>query len=360
MVMAEMEPRRQTFVLKRGHYASPLDEVQPGVPELLGPLPDGIRLDRLGLARWLTQADHPLTSRVGVNRIWQQIFGTGIVKTTEDFGMQGQWPSHPELLDYLSVEFVRSGWDVKKLIRRIVTSATYRQSSAASAELVALDPENRLLARGPRYRLPAELIRDQALAVSELLNERIKGPSVYPYQPDGYYKEIVVGNDAPGTKWLLSEGADLYRRTMYTFWKRTAPHPALSAFDAPEREVCQLRRAPTNTPLQALVLLNDPTYLEAARKLAERAIRLDGDRRARIARMFELVTIRPPSSEELRILENEFEERLLQFSANQSDADALLHTGSSSYDQTIDAAELAAYTTIASIVLNLDETITRG
>jgi hypothetical protein len=240
-----------------------------------------------------------------------------------------------------------------------VTSATYRQSSRITPQLAAADPENRLFARGARYRMPSEMIRDQALAVSGLLEHRIGGASVYPYQPDGFYKDVVVGSDLPGTKWLQSEGSDLYRRTMYTFWKRTALHPALVAFDTPEREVCQLRRSRTNTPLQALVLLNDPTYLEAARKLAERAVTSVADQRGRILRIFELVTIRPPTSKEIDILESQYDERLAHFRSCPEKAVELLKIGKSPVDATINPEELAAYATIASVVLNLDEAVTK-
>jgi len=361
MVMAEMEPARPTHVLQRGDYASPRELVAPTVlEELLVPLPADAPRNRLGLARWLTRADHPLTARVAVNRIWQQLFGTGIVKTAEDFGVQGEWPSHPDLLDYLAVEFVESGWDMKLLVRSLVTSATYRQESGVTPALLQLDPENRLLARGPRFRLPAELIRDQALAVAGMLQPRIGGASVYPYQPEGIFKDVVVGADYPGTKWLLSEGADLYRRSLYTFWKRTLPHPALATFDAPEREFCLVRRSRTNTPLQALVLLNDPIYLEASRRLAESVMADETGQRARVARCFELVTARAPNEAELQILLGQLHSRLDHYHKHPDAAASLLEIGASTADDSLDPVELAAYTTIASILLNLDEAITKG
>jgi uncharacterized protein DUF1553 len=242
MVMEEAAPR-QTHILIHGGYNAPGEKVDAGVPEkLLGTWPEGAPKNRLGLAQWLTKPDHPLTSRVVVNRFWQQLFGQGLVKTSHNFGMQGEWPSHPELLDWLAVNFIDSGWNVKALMQQMVLSATYRQDSAASPEVIARDPENRLLARGPRVRLPAEIIRDQALQISGLLKNRLGGPSVYPYQPEGLYKGIVVAASYPGTKYVQSTGDDLYRRSLYTFWKRTVPHPTMSVFDARDREVCAARR----------------------------------------------------------------------------------------------------------------------
>ena len=278
--------------------------MEAGVPEeLLGAWPKDAPKNRLGLAKWLTNPDHPLTARVVVNRFWQQLFGQGIVKTSENFGLQGESPSHPELLDWLAREFVDSGWNVKALMKRIVLSSTYRQDSAASPELIARDPENRLLARGPRFRLPAEMIRDQALSISGLLKHRLGGPSVYPYQPPDLYKGMVVAADYPGTIYTESTGDDLYRRSLYTFWKRTVPHPTMTVFDAPDREFCIVRRTTTNTPLQALTLLNDPIFVEAARKLAERSIHDGGTRPTRaLAYMFRLATARAPDAAEREIL----------------------------------------------------------
>jgi hypothetical protein len=298
MVMQEMEKPRDTFVLVRGQYDKHGEQVTAGVPACLPPLPAGAPANRLGLARWLVDPSNPLTSRVIVNRFWQMLFGTGLVKTSEDFGSQGEPPSHPELLDWLAAEFLdgERPWDVKRLLRLMVTSATYRQSSAVTAERHERDPENRLLARGPRRRLQAEFIRDQALAVSGLLDPRIGGTSVSPYQPPGLWEELASRED--GANWTAqvyrqSHGPDLYRRTMYTFWKRTSPPPTLSTFDAPDRETCTVRRATTNTPLQALILLNDPTYVESSRKLAERMLREAGPSNAdRIAFAFRLAIAR--------------------------------------------------------------------
>jgi hypothetical protein len=301
-----------------------------------------------------------LTARVVVNRIWAQLFGTGIVKTLEDFGSQSEWPSHPELLDWLAREFAEGGWNVKALLKSLVLSATYRQSSAVSVELVARDPENRLLARGPRVRLPAELIRDQSLAVAGLLAPRIGGPSVYPYQPDKLYEGIVVDAPYPGTKWLQSQGEGLYRRSLYTFWKRTVPHPAMIAFDAPDREFCTVRRSRTNTPLQALTLWNEPGYLEAARQLGTKMLREGGtDDAARVMTAFRRATGRKPTTAETRVLTTALKRLRGDFVAHPEDAAKLLKVGASPVDSGIAPAELAAATSLASMILSLDETISK-
>ncbi len=269
MVMEDLPKPRETFVLKRGRYEMPdrSQKVEPGVPACLSPWPAGAPRNRLGLARWLVAPDNPLTARVAVNRFWQHYFGTGLVKTAENFGLQGEPPSHPELLDWLATGFVRGGWDVKAMQRLIVTSATYRQASKAEPALLQRDPDNRLLARGPRFRLPAEVVRDNALAVSGLLVEKVGGPSVKPYQPPGLWEQLAGG--AGEGPYVQDKAPGLYRRSLYVYRKRTVPHPALTTFDAPSREVCQVKRPRTNTPLQALELLNDVTYVEAARRLAE-------------------------------------------------------------------------------------------
>jgi len=362
MVMQEMPQPRPAFVLTRGHYNTPAEPVTAGVPAaLLGAWPAGAPRNRLGLARWLTRPEHPLTARVVVNRFWAQLFGTGIVKTLEDFGSQSEWPSHPELLDGLARDFVDGGWNVQALLKSLVLSATYRQSSAVSAALVARDPENRLLARGPRVRLPAELIRDQALAVSGLLTPRIGGPSVYPYQPEKLYEGLVVGAAYPGTKWGQGAESDLYRRSLYTFWKRTVPHPAMTTFDAPDREFCTVRRSRTNTPLQALILWNEPGYLESARRLATRMLRdAPGDDAARLSFGFQAATGRRPHSVEIAVLTRSFEKFRADFAAHPEDAAKLLGLGTSPMDPGIPAADLAAATSVASMILNLDETITKN
>jgi mono/diheme cytochrome c family protein len=370
MVMQEMPKRRDTFILVRGAYDKPGEKVQPDVPSVLPPLPDDAPRDRLTLARWLVDPAHPMVGRVTVNRFWQTVFGTGIVKTSEDFGSQGEPPSHPELLDWLAVEFTTpgdaraTGWDVKRLVRLIVTSATYCQRSSASPRLVARDPENRLLARGPRVRLPAELLRDQALAVSGLLNPEIGGESVSPYQPPGLWEELMSRSD--GKNWsaqvyVQSHGKDLYRRTMYTFWKRTSPPPSLATFDAPDRETCTVRRARTNTPLQALVLMNDPTYVEAARNLAGRVMAEAGPAPdARISLAFRLCAARRPTDDETAVLRETFEAELSHFRADRAAAAKLLSVGESPRNPRLDPAEHAAWTTVASVILNLDEVLNKN
>jgi hypothetical protein len=360
MVMGELKKPRETFVLARGDYRNQTEKVQPGVPAMLPPIEAGAPLNRLTLAKWLVQPGHPLTSRVAVNRFWQMYFGHGIVKTQEDFGVQGEPPVHPELLDWLATEFVGTGWDIRAMQRLIVTSATYRQSSKITPALLEKDPENRLLARGPRFRLPAEMIRDTALAVSGLLNDEIGGPSVLPYQPKGLWEELAFGDGYSAQTYEQSHGKDLYRRGMYTFWKRTAPPASLSTFDAPDREKCTGRRALTNTPLQALVLLNDPTYVEAARALAQRTL-LEGGKneKDRLVYAFRLATARKPTGKESGVLRKLLETELATFGRTPQAATKLLGVGESARDKRLNPAELAAWTTVASVILNLDETVTR-
>jgi len=374
MVMAEMAQPRDTFVHVRGEYDKLGEKVTAGVPAFLPPLPAGAPNNRLGLAQWLVDPGHPLTARVTVNRYWQMLFGTGLVKTAEDFGSQGELPSHPELLDWLAVEFQtpvpspgtegKQAWNVKALIKLLVMSATYRQASTVTAELQAKDPDNRLLARGPRHRLPAEFIRDQALAVSGLLNDQIGGASVSPYQPPGIWEELASradGKNWTAQEYVQSHGRDLYRRTMYTFWKRTAPPPSLVTFDAPDRETCVVRRARTNTPLQALVLMNDPTYVEASRKLAERILTEGGQTvEQRIAFAFRLATARQPRDRELEVLKTVLQRQQEVFRSQAEAAVKLLGVGEAPRDDKLDAAELAAWTMVASTILNLDETLTKG
>ena len=363
MVMSEMEKPRDTFMLVRGQYDKPGEKVTMGVPAALPPMPAGAPANRLGLAEWLVSPAQPLTSRVIVNRYWQMYFGTGLVKTVEDFGAQGEWPSHPELLDWLAVEFIKSGWDIKHMQRLIVTSATYRQASTLTPALEFKDPDNRLLARGPRFRLQAEFIRDEALAISGLLNDEIGGKSVSPYQPAGLWEELM--SRADGKNWtaqtyVQSHGPDLYRRTMYTFWKRTSPPPTLTTFDAPDRETCTVRRQRTNTPLQALVLMNDPTYIEASRKLAERLMKEAKSDKDRVTLAYRLAMSRAPKAEEIKVLLKLYEEQLKAYRANDQAATKLLGVGESGRNESLNPAELAAWTVVASTVLNLDETVTKG
>jgi hypothetical protein len=369
MVMADLPVPRPSAVLVRGAYDAMGDEVEPGAMEsLLVAWPDGAPRNRLGLAKWFTRPDHPLTARVVVNRWWARLFGTGLVKTVEDFGSQGEWPSHPELLDRLARDFVDGpegeapgrGWDTKALLRTLVLSATYRQDSAVTPALVERDPENRLLARGPRVRLPAELVRDQALAAAGLLRHRLGGPSVFPYQPADLYKGTVVGAAYPGTTWPQSTGDDLYRRSLYTFWKRTVPHPAMLTFDAPDREFCSVRRSRTNTPLQALTLMNETGLVEAARGLAGRMLREGGaDDAAKVAYGFRLSTGRPPTADETAVLTKTWTRFRAEFAADPRAAADLLAVGASKPDPRTSPAELAATSVVASMLLNLDETVTK-
>ncbi|MEO8372655.1 MAG: DUF1553 domain-containing protein [Candidatus Solibacter sp.] len=357
-VMAEMAKPRDTFILARGDYRNQTEKVTPGVPTMLPPMAKDAPANRLGLAEWLFSPQHPLTARVAVNRYWQLYFGTGLVKTTEDFGSQGDAPIQRDVLDWLAVEF-QTHWDVKAIQRLIVTSATYRQSSAVSPELLEKDPENRLLARGPRFRLPAEMVRDNALTVSRLIDKRIGGASVFPYQPPGIWEELSRGETFTAQEYHESTGADLYRRSMYTFWKRTVPPAALSTFDAPDREKCTSRRLITNTPLQALILLNDPTYVEAARALAQRAMLEAGsDSAARARFIFREATARRASAAELRILTDLAQRELERYRKNPAQAAKLIAIGASKPGN-VEAVELAAWTTVASTILNLDETVTK-
>ena len=296
-----------------------------------------------------------MTARVTVNRYWQTYFGTGIVKTAGDFGSQGEWPSHPELLDWLATEFMDSGWDVKAMQRLIVTSAAYRQASKVTPALLAIDPDNRLLARGPRFRLPAEAVRDQALAASGLLVERLGGPSVKPYQPPGLWKELT------GTEeYVPDHGEKLYRRSLYTFWKRTVAPPALVTFDAAARETCVVRQTRTNTPLQALNLMNDVTFVETARVLAERIMKEGGPTpEERITLAFRLATARKPRPMELRVLLDGYREHLAEYRKDEKAARKLTSIGEAPRDEKLDVADLAAYTAVAGVILNLDEVVTK-
>jgi hypothetical protein len=368
MVMAEMTPPRQAYLLKRGQYDQRGDKVEHGVPAILPRLPKGTPANRLGLAQWLVDPSNPLTARVAVNRWWGMYFGSGLVETIDDFGLQGDLPSHPELLDWLATEFVSplptagegpevKAWDVKRMQKLIVTSATYRQSSRVTKELLERDPKNRLLARATRMRLPAETIRDNALAISGLLKDKIGGPSVKPYQPPGLWEDVSVNR---GYKYVADKGDGLYRRSMYTFWRRTCPPPSMMLFDAPDRETCFFRRARTNTPLHALVLLNDPTYLEAARKLAERAMQKEALPAARLTIAYRLALSRTPTGKESTILLGMYQESLEKFRANADAATKLLSVGDSPRDAKLNVAELAAWTTVMNLLLNLDETITKG
>jgi hypothetical protein len=324
------------------------------VPATLTPLPAGASSSRLTFARWLVDPANPLTARVTVNRLWQGIFGTGLVKTVEDFGVQGELPSHPELLDWLATEFVRCGWDMKAMLRLLVTSATYRQSSHVTPLLLERDPANRLLARGPRHRLPSLVLRDQALALGGLLVERLGGPPVHPYQPPGLWEDFSFGR----IKYVQDKGPDLYRRSLYTFWRRTvAP---TSFFDTPLRQICTVRQGRTNTPLHALILLNDVTFVEAARALAERALTQGGATETdRISWVFRLVTARTPTETERAVLSASLNRLLSQYRNDVAATKALLSVGESPRNSRLDPAEHAAYTGLASLLLNLDEVLNK-
>ena len=359
MVMEEMATPRTTYVLERGMYDQPREAVEPGIPKVLGPIPENLPPGRLGLAQWLFSPDQPLTARVTVNRYWLMLFGQGLVVTPEDFGNQGALPSHPALLDYLATFFRDSGWNVKALLKTMAMSATYRQSSVASPMLHTRDPANILLARGPRYRLPAEMIRDNALAASGLLVEQIGGPSVKPYQPPGLW--IEKGNFS---QFLLhykqDSGDELYRRSLYTFIRRTSPPPSMLVFDAPDRTTCFVRRQNTNTPLQALVLLNDPQYVEASRVLAERMQREGGDSLdQQITHGFRLAAGRFPQSNEIGLLADLFEEEKNRFAINPADMDSLFSVGEYERDPQFDKTTTAALTMVAQVILNHDETYTK-
>jgi hypothetical protein len=352
MVMQENPTIKETHIRKRGVYDYLGERVSRDVPDILPPFPDDIPRNRLGLARWIVSPDNPLTARVTVNRYWQKYFGTGLVKTSEDFGVQGEKPSHPELLDWLATEFIRSGWDVKHLQKIIVTSATYRQQSKLTPKLLEVDPNNRLLARGTRQRLPAHVIRDQALALSGLLVEKIGGPSVSPYQPKNLWIEMSMGQ-----KYKQSTGDDLFRRSIYTIWKRTVNPPSMAVLDAANREACWVGTKRTNTPLQALTLLNETAFVESARKLAERILREKPN--DPITHAFKLVTQRDPQPDEKELLTQGFNEYLAHFEANPDNAKSLTTIGTSPVPNDLDPIQLAAHTTLANVLLNLDEVITK-
>jgi mono/diheme cytochrome c family protein len=371
MVMQEMDKPRGAFILKRGEYDKRLDPVQPGVPAIFPPLRASGTTNRLDFARWLVSPDHPLTARVMMNRLWQQFFGIGLVKTSNDFGAQGEWPSHPELLDWLACEFRDGGenpdgtrstqppWDIKHMVRLIVTSAAYRQDSRVNSQKLEADPENRLVSRGPRFRLDAEMIRDNALFVSGLLVDKMGGHSVKPYQPEGIWE--AVGYTTSNTaKFTQDHGEALYRRSLYTFWKRTAAPPYLITFDAPSRERSCTRRERTDTPLQALVTMNDPQYVEAARHFGERMIRHSCDADDRLDFGFRAATARHPSKEEKAALRKALAKFEAKYQKDSAAAAKLLSVGESPVSKDLLAPEAAAYTMVASLLLNLDETLNKN
>ncbi len=360
MVMADMDSTRTTYTLNRGLYSAKGEIVTPETPAVILEMDEESTKNRLGLAQWLFDPRNPLTARVTVNRYWQMIFGKGIVDTPEDFGSQGSLPTHPELLDWLASHFIESGWDVQHLLKTMVLSTTYRQSVTSKAKLQESDPDNRLLARGVSVRLPAELIRDHALKISGLLNPQLGGPSVKPYQPKGLWLEVASGNQSL-RKYIQDHGGELYRRSLYIFWKRTIPPPSMTIFDAPSREQCVVKRINTSTPLQALVLLNDPQFVEASRLLATRMIREGGENvDDRITLAFRLATSRPPAGKELRVLKQLIDEQLDYFESHPEAAAHLIQLGEHDDHGDIPLKDLAAYTVVANSIINLTESIMKG
>ncbi len=352
-VMRELgnQQRRETHVLIKGNFLTKGPPVEPGVPSSFHSSPNEVDLDRMGMARWLVDAENPLTARVAVNRIWAILFGRGLVATEEDFGTQGDLPSHPQLLDWLATEFSERGWDVKRLIRILVTSSTYRQSAAVRSELLQRDPGNRWLWRGPRTRLEAELIRDQALAVSGLMSRTLGGPSIYPYQPPGLWRAAFNGQRT----WPVSKGEDRFRRGIYVFWRRTVPYPAMATFDAPSRELCTVRRVSTNTPLQAFVTLNDPTYIETSQALARRMRREGGETIGdQIRHGLRLCLLRPPAQDAVEVLVGLYESELTHYSNDVDAATRMATDPLGPLPEGIAPAELAAMTVVANVMLNMD------
>tara|TARA_R110000822_G_scaffold2171_4_gene10477 strand:+ start:1117 stop:3429 length:2313 start_codon:yes stop_codon:yes gene_type:complete len=360
MVMNEMEEIRPSYILNRGVYDQPTTQVFPNTPESILPYPEEYPKNRLGLAKWLFHEDNPLTARVTVNRYWQRMFGTGLVASSFDFGNQGSLPTHPELLDFLAIKLKEEGWDTRKILKYMALSATYQQSTKVSKDLQELDPENRLLARAPRLRLTAELIRDQALKISGLLNPEVGGPSVKPYQPAGIWEATTGGGGGSTATYITSTGKDLYRKSLYTFWKRTVPPPSMMTFDAASRDLCTVKRQETNTPLQALVLLNDPQIIEASRLIAKNAIDRNKEIGDQIKYIFKLATSRTPDEEELSMLNNYYNSMLQKVDEEGIDPQDYLSIGDFEIDSSYSKKQLAALALTAHTILNLDETITRG
>ena len=358
-VMHERSAAPTAHILYRGEYDKRRDEVKAGTPAVLPPMPPDLPRDRLGLAQWLLRPEHPLTARVTVNRFWQEIFGTGLVRTSGDFGVTGEAPSHPELLDWLAVDFRETGWDVKAFIKRLVTSAAYRQSAATTPQKREKDPQNRLLSRGPRFRMDAEMVRDYALTASGLLTGKLGGPSVKPYQPDGVWEAVaMIGSNT--REYKQDAGERLYRRSLYTFWKRAAPPASMDIFNAPNRETCAVRRERTNTPLQALVTLNDPQFVEAARNLAERTLKEGGSEpAARLGFVAEQLLARPFRDEEARVVEGSLAELSAYYREHPKDAAELIAVGDSKADPELDVPALAAWTMLANELMNLDEVLNK-
>jgi hypothetical protein len=358
-VMQERSEEPTAYILYRGEYDKRRDLVKAATPKILPPMPEGLPRNRLGFARWLLQPEHPLTARVTVNRFWQEVFGTGLVRTTGDFGVSGELPSHPELLDWLAVEFRETGWDVKKFFKLLVTSSTYRQSAAVTKEKLALDPHNTLLSRGPRYRLDAEMVRDYALAASGLLVRKLGGPSVKPYQPEGVWEAVaMIGSNT--RDYRADKGEKLYRRSLYTFWKRGAPPASMDILNAPSREFCTVRRERTNTPLQALVTLNDPQFVEAARHLAELTLKQASDKTPdRLDFMAKRLLARPLRVEEVPVVREVLDDLLDHYKSQVAEARKLIAVGETKADPSLDVPTLAAWTMVANQLMNLDEVLNK-
>jgi hypothetical protein len=349
MTMKDDAPNRKTFVLKRGAYDAPTDEVQAGTPQVVLKFPDSLPKNRLGLAKWFFDDNNALVSRVAVNRMWQQIFGVGIVSTSADFGNQGALPSHPDLLDYLAVTFREEGWNMKKMYKRMVMSSTYQQTSKTRPELLEIDPNNVLLARSTRSKLSAEMVRDNILAVCGLLVDRLGGPSVKPYQPPGLWEETTSGIGL--TTYIPDTGENLYRKSLYTFWKRTVPPPSMITFDAPTRDLCEVKRQKTSTPLQALAMLNNPQFINAAKHLAEQTVanQKTNDTK-KIELIFRKITSRYPSEDELKDLTTYLKSIKDGYnSLEKHSKEGIEHTKT-----------IYAYTALTSLILNLDEAIIKG
>jgi hypothetical protein len=357
-VMQEKDEAAMAFILARGEYDKRGEKVNPGTPAVFPPFPEDAPANRLGFAKWLLLPNHPLTSRVTVNRYWQEVFGTGIVKTSGDFGVMGELPTHPELLDWLALEFQDSGWDVKKLFKLMVMSNTYRQAALSTPEKLEKDRDNRLLSRGPRFRMDAEMVRDYALATSGLLVKKLGGPSVKPYQPPGVWEAIAM-NVSNTKSYEPGTGEDLYRRSLYTFWKRMAPPASMDIFNAPNREICNIQRERTNTALQALVTLNDEQFIEAARHLAQRVLHAEGETSDRLNIMALRLLSRNWSSRELSIIQTSLDKLSTYYKDHPEDAQNLLEVGESDPDKSLDPKELAAWTMLANELMNLDEVLNK-
>ncbi|MBI1915492.1 MAG: DUF1553 domain-containing protein, partial [Planctomycetes bacterium] len=346
------------YILYRGDYDKRRDEVKAATPAALPPMPADLPRNRLGFAKWLVRPDHPLMARVTVNRFWQELFGTGLVRTSGDFGVAGELPSHPELLDWLAVEFREGGWDVKRFFKMLVTSSTYRQAAVTTPAKREKDPSNRLLSRGPRFRMDGEEIRDYALAASGLLVRKIGGPSVRPYQPEGVWEAVaMIGSDT--RDYRRDRGESLYRRSLYTFWKRAAPPASMDIFNAPSREVCTVRRERTDTPLQALVTLNDTQFIEAARTLAQRTLLASGGDEGRADFIARRLLARPFRPQESKVVLAGAAELLAYYKAHPDDAKKLIAVGESKADPRLDPATLAAWTMVVNQLMNLDEVLNK-